>query len=59
MFDPFDDGESVYGTDDDGNENVRIKINAGDPEIDHLELMLPGPQRQRKKITLEQLRGMI
>lgn len=59
MFDPFDDGESVYGTDDDGNENVRIKISAGDPEIDHLELLLPGPRRQRKKITLEQLRGMI
>ena len=59
MFDPFDDGESVYGTDDDGNENVRIKINAGDPEIDHFELMLPGQKHQRKMITLEQLRSMI
>ena len=59
MFDPFDDGESVYGTDDDGNENVKVKINAGDPEIDHLELMLPGAAKQRKRLTLGQLRKLI
>ena len=57
-FNPFDDGDSEWGEDDAGNK-IKVTINAGDPEIDHFELMLPGPQRQRKMLSLEQLRGMI
>lgn len=57
-FNPFDNSDSIWGEDDNG-DRVKIVINAGDPEIDHLELMLPGSQRQRKRITLDQLKHMI
>jgi len=57
-FDPFNDGDSEWGEDETG-ARARVTINAGDPEIDHFELMLPGPQRQRKMLSLSQLRGMI
>lgn len=57
-FNPFCNDDSVTGKDDDGNER-KIIINAGDPDIDHLELLLPGERGQRKAITLDQLRKLI
>ena len=57
-FNPFNDGDSIYEKDDAGHD-VRVVINAGDPEIDHFELRLPGFKDVRKRITLEQLRKLI
>jgi len=57
-FNPFDDGDSVWGKDDSGN-TTRLTINCGDPDIDHLELKLPGARDVRKRITIEQLRKLI
>ena len=56
-FDPFNDADSVWGKDAFGND-VRVEINAGDPDISRLELMLPG-DKKRVPITLEQLRQLI
>lgn len=57
-FNPFCNDDSVWGKDDDGNTR-KIIINAGDPEIDHLELKLPGMKDSRKKITVEWLKEKI
>ena len=57
-FNPFCDDDSVWGDDDNGVRR-KVVINAGDPEIDHLELRLPGAKDSRKTITVEQLRKMI
>jgi DNA polymerase elongation subunit (family B) len=57
-FNPFCDDDSVWGDDDNGVRR-KVVINAGDPEIDHLELRLPGAKDSRKAITVEQLRKMI
>ena len=56
-FNPFSDEDSKWGKDDFGND-VRKVINAGDPTISRLELMLPG-DKVRKPITLEQLKKLI
>ena len=57
-FNPFCDDDSVWGDDDNGVRR-KVVINAGDPEIDHLELRLPGAKDSRKAVTVEQLRKMI
>ena len=65
-FNPFSNEDSEWGVNEFGRK-VRIVINAGDPEIDHLELMYPGGDKsgdpsyksKRVAITLDQLKKLI
>ena len=65
-FNPFSNEDSEWGVNEFGRK-VRTVINAGDPEIDHLELMYPGgdksgdPSHKSKRvaITLDQLKKLI
>lgn len=56
-FNPFSNEDSVWGKDDFGRK-VRVVINAGDPLISRLELMLPG-DKKCVPITVAQLKKLI